>query len=489
MRYLPFALSVLLFTCVSCDSLITDGENPNSVLQAPPQQLLTKIAAEAFQVEGKNPQYASRMLVSTAVENEIQYYKWRRGSFEPYDRLRNVTKMIEEAKRAQKPAYEALGKFFRAYYFYKLTLTFGDIPYSEALKGETEQISAPAYDRQKVVFEEILDELKNANELLDGEGVIENDIIYGGDARKWKKLINSFRLKVLITLSNKTDDSDLNIENRFATIYGQEPVFESIADNGQLSFFDQIGSRYGEYNDSDYGSSMYMDSTFVHRLEKREDPRLAIYADQTKNAKEDGRPVDDFSSYGGGRPIGQYSYNDNKAAAGLISKVDPRYYTDPTNEPHVLLGYSELQFILAEASVRGWIESDAQTHYEKGIQASFEFYSSYAEDYAEYVDGQAAENYMQNDLVAFEEATTDQQKIERILMQKYLRSFLQGGWTPYFEHLRTGYPSFMEPETGPPPTRWMYPQSEYRNNNDHASEAVSRQFSSDDIRAVSWWLK
>lgn len=489
MRYLPFVLSVLLLTCVSCDSLITDGENPNSVLQAPPQQLLTTIASEAFQVKGKNPQYASRMIVSTAVENEIQYYKWSSGSFEPYERLRNVRKMIEEAKRTEKPAYAALGKFFRAYYFYNLTLTFGDIPYSEALKGESEQISTPAYDPQKAVFEGILDELKEANETLDGSEVIENDIIYGGDARQWKKLINAFRLKVLLTLSNKTDDGDLNIESRFATIHGQEPLFESIADNGQLNFFDQIGSRYGEYNDSDYGSSMYMDSTFVRRLQEREDPRLAIYADQTKNAKENGRPVDDLSSYGGGRPIGQYSYNDDKAAAGVISKVDSRYYTDPTNEPHVLLGYSELQFILAEASVRGWIDSDANTHYQKGIQASFEFYSSFAEDYAEHVNSQAASNYMQHNLVTLDEATTDQQKIERIMTQKYLRSFLQGGWTPYFDHLRTGYPSFMEPETGPPPTRWRYPQSEYRNNNDHVSEAVSRQFGSDDIRAVSWWLK
>lgn len=488
-RFLPFVITALLFTCTSCDSLTTNGDNPNNVSQAPPQLLLTQIASEAFQVEGQSPLYASRMLVSTAVENEIQYYKWSSGSFGPYERLRDVSKMIEEAKRTQKPAYEALGKFFRAYYFYNLTLTFGDVPYSEALKGESEQISAPAYDPQKVVFEGILNELKEANELLDGSELVEGDIIYGGDTEKWKKLINGFRLKVLMTLSNKTDDSDLDIENRFATIYEEEPLLASIADNGQLAFADQIGSRYGEFNDSDYGSSMYVDSTLIKRLQDREDPRLFIYAAQTKNAKEEGLAVSDLSGYEGGRPIGRYSYNDDKAAAGNISKVNPRYYTDPTNEPHVLLGHSELQFILAEASVRGWINADAQAHYEEGIRASFAFYESYAGDYAEYVDGQAAADYMQRNLVAFDVATTDQQKIERILMQKYLRSFMQGGWTPYFEHLRTGHPSFLEPSTGAPPTRWSYPQSEYRNNGEHLSQAISRQFSSDNIRAVPWWLE
>lgn len=482
-------MMVLLFTCISCDGLVTDGKNPNNVSEAPPQQLLTEIESETFQVVGKDPQFASRMIVSTAVENEIQYYKWRRGSFQPYEELRNVSKMIEEAKRTQQPAYEALGKFFRAYHFYNLTLTFGDIPYSEALEGESKQITTPAYDPQKAVFEGILNELKEANESLDGSEVIENDVVYEGDARKWKKLINSFRLKVLLTLSNKTDEGDLNIASRFATVYGEDPLFESIADNGQLGFVDQIGSRYGEYNDSDYGSSMYMDSTFVTRLQRRKDPRLMIYADQTKSAKESGVPEDDLSGYGGGRPIGQYSNNDDLAAAGVISKVDPRYYTDPTNEPHVLLGYSELQFILAEASVRGWISSDAKSHYEEGIRASFEFYGSHAEEYAEHVNRQAATDYMQHELVAFDKSTTDQQKLEKILMQKYLRSFLQGGWTPYFEHLRTGYPSFMEPGTGPPPTRWMYPQGEYRNNNDHVTEAVDRQFSDDNIRATPWWIK
>lgn len=488
MRYVPLVITALLFTCMSCDSLTTNGDNPNNVSQAPPQLLLTEIASEAFQVEGQSPLYASRMLVSTAVENEVQYYKWSSGSFGPYDRLRDVSKMIEEAKRTQKPVYEALGKFFRAYYFYNLTLTFGDVPYTEALKGESEQISAPAYDPQEIVFEGILDELKEANELLDSGEVIEGDIIYGGDAGKWKKLVNAFRLKVLMTLSNKTDDSDLNIANRFAAIYNEEPLFESIADNGQLAFADQIGSRYGEFNDSDYGSSMYVDSTFVKRLQDREDPRLFIYAAQTKNAKEQGLAISNISSYEGGRPIGRYSYNDDKAAAGNISKVDPRYYTDPTNEPHVLLGYSELQFVLAEASVRGWINADAQSHYENGIRASFAFYNAYAEDYASYLNSQAAADYIEHDLVAWDAAATDEQKIKRIVMQKYLRSFLQGGWTPYFEHLRTGYPSFLEPSTGTPPKRWTYPQSEYRNNGEHLSQAISRQFSSDNIRAVPWWL-
>ncbi|NBC66378.1 MAG: SusD/RagB family nutrient-binding outer membrane lipoprotein [Bacteroidetes bacterium] len=476
----------------SCEDLSVIGENPNNVSETPPQLLLTEIQERAFQVTGKSPMYASRMIVSTAGENSLQYYKWNRGSFDEYSQLRNVTKMIEEARRTEKPAFEALGKFFRAYYFYNLTLRFGDIPYSEALQGEADEVYAPTYDTQKEVFQGILSELEEANNLLDVSDIIEGDIIFDGSASKWKKLINSFRLKVLMTLSKKEGVNDLNLVDQFANIASSEPIISSNADNGKLKFFDQIGSQYGEFNDSDYGSGLYADSTFIQKLQDRQDPRLFIYVDQTKNAKEEGLAINNFNAYEGGKPIGQYGNNDDKAAAGNISKVNLRYTTDPVNEPHVLLGYSEVQFILAEAHVRGWISSStAETHYENGVKANFEFYNMHAENYATFVDEQNAETYLEGAMVDFSNATSKDQQIELIVTQKYFTSFLQNGWTPYFEHLRTGYPDFLEPVSGGPPSRWIYPQSEYQNNNANVSEAIARQFGegNDIIRAEPWWLK
>ena len=486
-------LLMLLAIVASCNDLQKLDDNPNSVSQTPPQLLLTDIQSEAFQVKGLSPLLASRMIVSTSGESELQYYKWNRESFDDYNKLRNVTKMIEEAKRVNKPVYEAWGKFFRSYYFYNLTLRFGDIPYSEALKGEAEQMYAPAYDPQKKVFEGILTELEEANSLLqEHDDVIEGDIIYASDVSKWQRLVNSFRLKVLMTLSGKAGNTDMNIAGRFASIVQDEPLMESISDNGQMEFFDQLGSRYGEYNSSTYGSDIYVDSTFIKRLQDRKDPRLFIYASQTKNASEQGAATDHFDAYEGGNPIGQYGNNSDKAAAGNISLVDLRYTEDPTNEPHVLMGYSELQFILAEARLRGWINTaSVESYYNEGVKASFAFYNSYAENYAAYVDEAAAEEYLQGTEVDISAVNTTEEKIERIAMQRYLRSFLQGGWGLYFEQLRTGYPTFLQPQTGAPPTRWIYPQSEYQNNNAHVSAAIERQFGAgnDAIRAMPWWLK
>jgi len=481
------------FTLLSCEKLEDYRVNPNNVSETHPQLLLTKIENDAFQVEAVDPEFASRMVIQTDGEQAEQWYTWNRGSFGEYNHLRNIKKMMEEAERVEIDAYKALAKFFRAFYFYDLTLTFGDIPYTQALKSESEEIYKPEYDTQKEVFTGILQELKEANDLLtDNDDILEGDIIYGGSTEKWRKLVNSFRLKVLLTLSHQTSDSDLNIASRFNNIYENQPIIESLADNGQLEFVDQLGSRYTEFSDaSGYASGRYVDSTFIQKLADREDPRLFIYCGLTKNAKENNLAVDNFDAYEGGNPIAPYGEVNEKAASGNVSKVNLRYTTDPINEPHMVLGYPEIQFILAEAAVREWISSSAEEHYENGVRASFEFYNLYAEDYAAYVDANAADTYLQHEQVDFNNAGNDDEQIEQIITQKYLQSFEQGGWTKYFEHLRTGYPSFLTQSGATPPTRWMYPNDEYQYNGNNVEQAITRQFGegNDDIRKVPWWLQ
>jgi hypothetical protein len=482
-------IMVILFG--ACTELEELNINPNNVPETHPQLLLTDIEWRAFQVAGVSPMFATRMVVQTDGEETNQWYKWDRGSFGLYSRLRDVEKMIEEAERIENTTYQALGKFFRAFYFYDLALSFGDVPFSQSLKGESEQVYAPSYDTQEEVLKGILEELKAADQMLAGDNsLIPGDIIYG-NAPQWRRLINTFRLKVLMSLSIKGSVGGLNIASEFANIYNNSPIIESNDDNGQLIFIDELGSRYTEYNDSGYGSARYMDSTFIKKLQDLRDPRLFIFSGQTRVAKEDGLAMDDFDAYEGGDPIAPYNEVNIKAAAGKVSKVNLRYTTDPATEPHMVLGYAELQFILAEASVRGWINSSAQTHFENGVKASFSFYNKYSGEFAQYVTNNAAIEYLQQPLVDFSTTISNEEKIERIITQKYLMSFLQGGWTAYFDHLRTGYPEFRILPGVTPPTRWMYPNSEYQQNSENVTEAITRQFGNgnDKTRELTWWLK
>jgi hypothetical protein len=475
-RMMPGVVLLLLCGCAEEGTLRESPVNPRS---AHPSQLLTQIIWEAFRAfQGPTPLYASRMLVLTDTESVHQYYKWSHGEY-AFAALRNVEKMREESLRLGETVYMAPVHFFRAYYFLHMTLSFGDIPYREALRGERDGIDKPVYDTQKEVFEGILAELEEADRILaeTPEGDLGGDIIYKGDIDKWRRMINAFRLKTLLMLSPRVRDDSPDVPARFAAIVGGSPLLRDPDDDGQLVFLDQTDNRYPEFNASRYNSGIYVDSTFIRLLQDHEDPRLFVFCAPTKAAREAGKASEDFSAYEGGDPAAPYDLVNAKAAQGRVSKVNERYYLNPTGEPLWIVGFAEQQFILAEAAVRGWIEADAGALYASGVRAAFRFYAIYAE----------AEDYLLHPLHSLEAIPTEEGRIEAIVTQKYFQSFLQGKWTPYFDHLRTGYPAFRCPEGVKAPYRWMYPLTEYQSNAENLSAALARQFDGvDEIHRPTW---
>lgn len=484
--------AALMFACGSCVDLVEMNVDPNNPTTTDPALLLTSLAFSTFEESSASVCHATKMLVLTSGESPYQVYKWTRGDFGYYSRLRNVMKMEEEAVKNDETAYQALALFFEAHYYYKLTLLFGDVPCGEALQGETTEVYQPKYDSQETVLATVLAKLEEANRLLtDNNNIISGDIIYGGDLTKWRRLINAYRLRVLMSLSGKSTVGTINVPSAFAQIVRNEPLMTGIADNGQLVFLDQQDDRYPYFNDSDFGSGRYMDSTYVAALATREDPRLFAFCTQTPSAEKAGLPVSDFSSYDGGDPAIAYSLVNDKVTLGGCSKPAIRYYQNPTNEPMILLGYTEQQLLLAEAVVRGWISGDDQSYYESAVKASFKFYETYVSDRAEYLTDEAADTYLKGKKVAYSSSLTCEQKMERIITQKYLPTFLQGSmWMPYYDQLRTGYPEFRRAAGVSLPYRWMYPQAEYNNNVTNVQAALQSQFGGNDrISDKPWWLR
>lgn len=483
-----FVVGLLALT--SCESsLDTINENPNDQASVDPKVLLTYVSSNAFQVNGDN-MYASRMMIGTDGENVYQYLKWSDASFDTYPNgLLNTVKMMQEAEKSNNKNYQAIGKFFRAYYFFNLSLKFGSIPYTEGVKGES-GITQPKYDSQETVMAGILSELKDANDLINSNDKIEGDIIYNGDATKWKKLINSFRLKILITMSKKATVGNYNVATEFASVAGSQPLMTSITDNGELKFADAADSRYSMFNNSGYGSSLYMANYFINLFKDRQDPRLFTFAAQTTGAKEAGKPITDFSGYNGGNPISPYSDNAALITAKNISKVNDRFYKDPTNEPSSVLSYSELEFILAEATARGWISGSAKTHYDNAIKASFTFYQTYVKNPGQYFTGFNVNNYLATPLVVYDNSATLSAQLEKIMTQKYMTMFHQSQWTSYYDYLRTGYPNFPLQTGVSAPFRFRYPQSEYNYNNANLKAALASQYGgNDNINSKPWWLQ
>jgi hypothetical protein len=479
-----------LVMLTSCESdLDKINENPNDQASVDPKYLLTYVSSDAFQVNGDN-MYASRMMIGTDGENTYQYMKWNDASFDAYTKgLLSTEKMMQEAEKINNKNYQAIGKFYRAFYFFNLSLKFGSIPYSEAVKGES-GITQPKYDSQESVMAGILSELKDANNLINTSDKIEGDIIYHGDAAKWKKLINSFRLKILITLSKKTTVGNYSVATEFASIAASQPVMTSITDNGELKFADAADSRYTMFNNSGYGSSLYMANYFINLFKERQDPRLFTFAAQTTGAKEAGKPITDFTGYNGGNPTSPYSDNAALITAKNISKVNDRFYKDATNEPSSVLSYSELEFILAEAAARGWISGSAKTHYDNAIKANFTFYQTYVKNPGQYFSGFNINTYLATPLVVYDNSAPLSVQLEKIMTQKYMTMFHQSQWTSYYDYLRTGLPNYPLQTGISAPFRFRYPQSEYNYNNTNLQAALASQYGgSDNINTKPWWLQ
>jgi hypothetical protein len=475
-------IALLQAGCKKFSEFQTD---PNQATNATPDLLLNSIEQSAFQSTDIDIALTCRQMVYTDAVSLSQYYGWTRNSFGDYDNLRLVLKMEEAAAKLNKAEYVPIAKFFRAWYFLRLTQLFGDIPYSEALKGDAGNFT-PVYDKQQDIYLSILNDLKAANDLITSNTTpIQGDIVFNGNMQQWKQAINSLSLRVLMSLSIKEPNTPaFDIKKRFADIANnptQYPILTGNADNIKLQFYDLAGNRYPYFNGNDIQTTNYMDETFVNLLKSLKDARLFSFADKATNFA--ALPITDFNAYGGVNGSAAIDVNRARILTGTVSKINPRFYKNPVNEPSIALGYAELQFILAEGVVKGWITGTASDYYNKGIQASMLFYG---------IDQPTIDTYQAQSDVKLQGAANP---IKNIITQKYIASFMNSGRQPFYEQRRTGYPVFDVSgggvlNGGVIPKRWMYPDSESRLNSKNLVDAINRQYpGGDNINGVMWLLK
>jgi len=487
---LLFLLTLAAFS--SCKKFEEFQTNPNNPQIADPSLLLPSIERTAFSTISVDAALASRHLVYTQSVSNAQYYGWQRNSMS-YANITQVVKMQQEAARTGKKNYRYIGKFFTDYYIVGMTQIFGDIPYSNMMQSiyannfSDSAVIRPAYDKQQDVYRGVLDDLKIASDSLSAnELAVTGDVIYDGNIDKWKRLINSFTLRVLMSLSKKETDATLNIKQRFNEIVSNPakyPLLTSNADNGKLPYYNITGNQYPFYNNNGMKTDYYLDSTFVDILQDLNDPRLFVFGKPMPSST---LGVKDFNAYDGLKGSASLSYNTSKRGVGKASQINDRYSYQAINEPSLLMSYAELQFILAEAVVRGWITGNADTYYRNGIKASLEF-SNFNSTYS----ATEINDYLAQPVISLQTGN----EIKQIITQKYISMFMNTGWQPFYEQRRTGFPAFDVTGSGilnggNIPKRWMYPTDEYTNNGVNVENAVKSQYTNgDNINGVMWILQ
>lgn len=508
--------TVLMSGCAKkFDELKADTNRPESV---PPSLVLGGVLNDFTQGSWTLAQRWNQFSCCNYNYYGNQEYNWTNVSFSPYNTLKNISKMEEEALKtgaaAQNP-YAALAKFFRAFFFYDLTMRVGDLPMTEAVQGLS--IGTPKYNTQKEIFIQVLKWLDEANNDLaqligKGGNTLSGDYYYNNDLKKWQKAVNSYRLRVLIALSKKESDAELAVKQKFAAVLADPskyPILESMADNLQYVY----NSTFNKYptNPDNFGfdATRYnMSATYLNNLVSLQDPRTFVTAEPAGKKVSTGTAPTSFEAFVGASSGEDLADMSSKAGNGEYSFINrKRYYSTYTAEPNVQIGYAELCFNIAEAMNRGWVSGNAETWYRKGINASIGFYGivngnntvsfqkpgGTLNDYNSYTINYDADAYYNQPSVKYT-GNTDA-GLNQILLQKYLAFFQNSGWEAYYNWRRTGVPVFRTGAgTGNSQRvarRFLYPTSEVATNKTNLQAALQRQFTGgvDDINADLWIIK
>ncbi len=511
----------MILTVTSCKKSFQElSVNPN-VPNAVPASLLFNgvLNTMADFPDGSNEIYAQYYIYN------YDYYGNNRYDFGSgdnyYTTLKNVVAMEGQAVKGGAAAvnpYSALGKFFRAYFFSKMSMEEGDIPMTQALQGLTNL--TPAYDTQKTVMTQSLAWLESANTdltalIAKGDNTLAGDIYLGNSLTAWQKVVNTFRIRLLIQLSKK--NGDIDVASQFATVVGNPtkyPVMTSAADNLQYTFlsptnyYPQTPDNFGQN-----GSRQNTSATYIGLLTGLKDPRVFVTAEPARyNVDNLKQSPTAFSSFIGADPGLDLGVMYNNAGLQKYSFLNrKRYYSTYTGEPAIQIGYAELMFNIAEGINRGWATGNAEDYYIKGIQTSLAYYgiptgagtftayfyrpgstsTANLTNYDTYTINVDWATYYAQAGVKY---TADAAGLNKILTQKYLALFRHSGLESYFTYRRTGVPAFTTgPGTGNSgriALRFQYPSSERTSNDVNYNKALASQYGgNDDINGVMYILK
>jgi hypothetical protein len=304
-------------------------------------------------------------------------------------------------------------------------------------------------------------------------------------------MANTYKLRVLINLSKKETDTDLNIKKLFSDVVSNPakyPVLTSLDDN--LKFTYNASTDKYPLNQDNYGQTATrnnMSATYLNTLVALKDPRTFIVADPASAKIQAGLTAADFEAYVGASSGESLDDMSTKMLNGEYSAISKsKYYSSYFGEPTIQIGYSEMCFNIAEAINRGWITGNAEDYYTKGIKASWTFHG------VTDVETKWTAYSAQTSVKLSSTAAT---ALTQILTQKYLAFFQNSGWEAYNNYRRTGVPTFL---TGPGTAnsgriakRWQYPSSERTTNASNYNAALKSQFGAenDDINAEMWIIK
>ncbi len=406
--------------------------------------------------------------------------------------IRNTYDVIATTKDPSRTNLVNMAKILQSYAFLVLTDTYGDIPYTEAGKGYTDQKVYPKYDKQQAIYTGIIKEISDAVAALDASKTRETaDVLFGGDVAKWKKFGNSLLLRIGMRLS-KVDATQAQSLVSKALAGG---VITSNADNVLILHDANYLNSIGQLLNATEANNFYLAAPFVDHLKKTNDPRLRSIAVRYVGATSGTQQTPARAVIDPAVQIGMPFGFDNSSISGPVKTLGLASFYDfsqadrtrmnKTTARAYLVTASQTNLLLAEAVTRGWITGNAKDYFEAGVKAHMAQVSEM--DANSVVSSSAVDAYLAAN--PFNSTTA----LEQINTQYWISCFLNGP-EAFANFRRTGFPKL---SANPFPgkaikgdfiNRLTYPNSEISVNSVNVKAAIANQ-GADDLDTKVWWHK
>jgi hypothetical protein len=501
----------VMVLATSCKKYLDINNNPNQATSATPElilpQALTGTASGANRFNSYGAQLVGYMAnaggyggFGTSVTYNFGSSDFQALWTSTYDNLEDYQAILDQTEE-NLPLYSyfnAAARIMKAYNYQMLVDAYGDVPYTEALKG-ADQLTT-AYDDAATVYATLASELdqamKTIEDAMNAEGETiqplgNSDVLFNGDMTKWIQFANTIKLRLIIRAGDKVNFSDksFNAAGFLAEDALVNPGYTR--DNGRQN---PAWESWGFGYTGSAANKAWMPTTFIlgfydgHKLDDNGRGAAIYYEYPNTGTNQLGHEGNDIES----SPTGSFWYpSDNRDgttagdATGVLKGPDAGY---------PLMLAAESYFLQAEGAVRNLISDDAKALFNNGIVSSFHYLYELPDgsvdgdpeaDAAEYM----AEN-ANSSLVNFDLATSTEKKIEAIITQKYIALNFVSSAEAWNEYRRTHYPAIVNtpgatayqtfastqsqsPRPDRLPTRILYPSSEGSYNSANVPKSIS----------------
>ena len=331
------------------------------------------------------------------------------------------------------PLYHAITKILKVATLHRVSDYYGPILYDGF--GTADQKPQSQEEVYKRFFEDLGTAVNILKDYKGGVSFESADFMMPEGKRtpaQWLKFANSLRLRLAMRVSNAAPE--LAEEQAKAAL--------DAANGGVLETANETVGEYGIRNPLGGvagWSEVYMNANLESFLKGYNDPRLKSYF----NPAQDGRDKDDniIKEVAGVKQLGSIE-GDYKGVRQGTGVADNRYSTHSqttitTGSKIIVMSAAEVWFLRAEAALRGYTSEDVENCYKQGITVSFsQWDANGVSDYLEseetpaaYVD--AFDKKFDADAPTsitpkWDESATPEQKLERIITQKWLALYPEG---------------------------------------------------------------